>query len=706
MESRSQEEIEISRKQAIERLKRKIFESSQEFSQHEPKHSLIEINRSATSKPNIDSCQLSNSSAQTQLSSQSYSFFNNQNNLDNKNSLSDLDNSLSTTSQCYFSSQSQSSRNNFIASQNTVSNSQSLTNLKGQNLALYSDVKQNSQSSTLSASKIDAHYELMDKNKLSIRPSNSISREFILSVLQSKCSLSKNGYIEVSLEQFIHSVADLKKKIRIPTSYEKSLLELFKYSNSLQNTYNDTLLDELCRKNLILPYQMEGIRFGIGRAGRFLLADDMGLGKTLQALMIVYFYRNEWPLLIVCPASLIATWSEAVQKAYENVVDSSEIKAYFDSKEFSLNTKISITSFDLVVRNGPFVKEKQFKVIIIDECHFIKSVSTKRTKTILPILKDSSRLIMLSGTPALSRPIELYTQLSAINNRMFSNYNEFGFRYCDGYKFKFGVNFQGSSHTKELNILLENTVMLRRTKQQVLQWLPAKIRKQIFLHVSTKVKNPAESKSVQLEKLADTNSTAFQQWKSTTQQKMPAILKYLEELLVENNDEKASSKLLLFGHFKDTLDEIEHWLDKHKIVHVRMDGDTESKKRQDLCNDFQTNPKIKVALLSITAASVGLTLTSANIVIFMELFWNPGVLMQAEDRAHRIGQKDSVIVQYLLGKGTFDDYLWPMLVRKLSTLEQVGLAKNDFGASSMQTNDRSAIDARQTKLSFENEREL
>lgn len=110
-----------------------------------------------------------------------------------------------------------------------------------------------------------------------------------------------------------------------------------------------------------------------------------------------------------------------------------------------------------------------------------------------------------------------------------------------------------------------------------------------------------------------------------------------------------------------------------------------------MCSSFQNDEEIRLALLSITAASTGLTLTKATTVIFAELFWNPGVLVQAEDRAHRIGQIDSVNVHYLLAKGTTDDHIWPLILKKLNTLESVGLGKNDFKGITAREHDQNQL---------------
>lgn len=176
-------------------------------------------------------------------------------------------------------------------------------------------------------------------------------------------------------------------------------------------------------------------------------------------------------------------------------------------------------------------------------------------------------------------------------------------------------------------------------------------------------------------------------WKRSAEIKMPAILEYIDDLL------ESGHKMLVFAHHQSILDTLEAHLLVSKTRAIRICGKTTPSSRQDLCTAFQTDSSLRVALLSITAASTGLTLTAATTVIFAELFWNPGVMLQAEDRAHRIGQCDAVNVHYLLAKGTTDDSIWPMILRKLNMLEAVGLGRNDFATMPKQEHDRS-----QTKL--------
>jgi len=126
---------------------------------------------------------------------------------------------------------------------------------------------------------------------------------------------------------------------------------------------------------------------------------------------------------------------------------------------------------------------------------------------------------------------------------------------------------------------------------------------------------------------------------------------------------------------------VESMLEKEKVGFIKIEGKVSSEARKTLVDRFQTVDSVKVALLSITAANCGITLTAAQLVVFAELFWNPGVLCQAEDRVHRIGQTDSVVCQYLVARGTADDSLWPMIQKKLVVLNKAGLSKDNFEES-------------------------
>lgn len=113
-----------------------------------------------------------------------------------------------------------------------------------------------------------------------------------------------------------------------------------------------------------------------------------------------------------------------------------------------------------------------------------------------------------------------------------------------------------------------------------------------------------------------------------------------------------------------------------EIGYIKIDGKTNSNRRKDLVNNFQNNTNCLVAILSITAANAGITLTAAQLVVFAELFWNPGILCQAEDRVHRIGQDSNVVIQYLVAKQTADDHLWSLIQRKINILCQAGFNQN------------------------------
>ncbi|NXA93641.1 SMAL1 protein, partial [Melanocharis versteri] len=448
----------------------------------------------------------------------------------------------------------------------------------------------------------------------------------------------------------------------------------------------------------LMPFQREGVNFAISRNGRLLLADDMGLGKTIQAICIAAYYQQEWPLLVVTPSSVRFTWAEAFHRWLPSLSPGST-NVIVSGKDNLTGSLINIISFDLLSRMDKQLKSI-FQVVIVDESHFLKNTKTARCQAAMPLLKAAKRVILLSGTPAVSRPAELYTQIAAVQPSFFPQFHSFGLRYCDARKMPWGWDYSGSSNLTELKILLEESIMIRRLKSDVLSQLPAKQRKMVVvapegISAKTKAVLAAEAKKMAkgYESKQQEKEALLVFFSRTAEAKIRSVVEYILELL-----ESGNNKFLVFAHHKIMLDAIVAELKKKHIEHIRIDGSTSSAERQALCQKFQLSEKQAVAVLSLTAANMGLTLSAADLVVFAELFWNPGILIQAEDRAHRIGQTSSVNVHYLVAKGTADDYLWPMIQEKIKVLGEAGLSETNFSETAESTNYRPKPDPKQKTI--------
>ncbi|KAJ8352338.1 hypothetical protein SKAU_G00238140 [Synaphobranchus kaupii] len=437
-------------------------------------------------------------------------------------------------------------------------------------------------------------------------------------------------------------------------------------------------VDPLLTRSL-MPFQSHGVNFAVSRNGRLLLADDMGLGKTIQAICIAAFYKKEWPLLVVAPSSVRFTWAEAFRRWLPSLSPDS-INVVVKGKDNLRSGQVNIVSYDLLSKMDKQQATNPFNVLIMDESHFLKNIKTARCKAALPLLKAAKRVILLSGTPAMSRPSELYTQILAVRPAFFPRFHEFGSRYCDAKQLRWGWDYSGSSNLTELKLLLEESLMLRRLKTEVLSQLPAKQRKVVTVTTDGITTRTKAALTAAAKDLAQGHRNKMQEkdallvfFNHTAEAKVRAINEYIMDLL-----ECGREKFLVFAHHKLVLDSVVKELTEKGISYIRIDGATPSAERQLLCNKFQFSETSCVAVLSITAANMGLTLHSAALVVFAELFWNPGVLIQAEDRVHRIGQTSSVDIHYLVAKGTADDYLWPMIQEKMNVLEQAGLSESNL----------------------------
>lgn len=472
----------------------------------------------------------------------------------------------------------------------------------------------------------------------------------------------------------------------------------------------------------LYEYQKDGVAFAVAHGGRALIADEMGVGKSLQGIALLGVYQWEWPACILCPSSLKGQWVQLVDQwlktqLVENPRFRQRYQAFLDDQgqyrvrcvnkgSDPVDGLVNVISYDMAGSDvkAAELKQRNIQVYLLDESHKIKSRTAKRVVNLLPVLARSKRLILLTGTPSLNRPSEIFPQIHLLRRDVFSSFHTFGERYCAARKERFGWVYDGHSNLTELNSVLETLCMIRRTKADVQDTavLPPKHREKVMVKLQ-----PAQLAIIQrgVEELkkaeqsgrmvgafsrgkgqkaaVEERKAAFMAlWREIGRVKIPSVIEYCAGLLDQGE------KFVLFAHHQMVLDELEAFLTtRRKVQFIRIDGKTASHHRTPQVDRFQQDPEVKVALLSITAAGVGLTLTAAHVVIFAELYFTCGALAQAEDRCHRIGQQHPVSVRYLLAEHTADEQVWYILAHKMKVLGEL------FGeADTRLTADRSVYD--------------
>ncbi|EZG45863.1 putative helicase [Gregarina niphandrodes] len=421
------------------------------------------------------------------------------------------------------------------------------------------------------------------------------------------------------------------------------------------------------------PFQVEGVIWGVSRNGRCLIGDEMGLGKTLQALSIVAVYHDEWPVLVVCPSSIRFQWKDQAKRWLGHCFskpDDEIVVVRNGRTSIPTGARMIITSYELLVRADCL--KHGFKVIICDESHYLKNINAKRSRTLVPMLQTAKRAILLSGTPALNNPIELYQQFNAVVPDVVK-YDVFANRYCEKKRNPWSkrMEYSGAKLPLELNVLLTQSIMIRRLKKDVQKELPEKLRSCIPVETDQaivgKIQELLESSKKQVEVSPETDqerpwpeqNVIGEAFRLTGEAKVNAVCDYLDYMLT------VEPRFLVFAHHRVVMDALELRLKQHKASYIRVDGSTPQNQRDGLIRKFQEEKKADVALLSITACGHGLNLTTVNTAVFAELYWVPGQMIQAEDRIHRMGSTYSTVnVHYCIAENTLDDTVWKTLIRK------------------------------------------
>ena len=470
-------------------------------------------------------------------------------------------------------------------------------------------------------------------------------------------------YIELfqieSLKHFLHKVGGIAQEFYLNKNLEKLIIkrkkedEILDYTTDTKERNPNELPEKI--KKALYNFQLEGIKFGIEHHCRFLLADEMGVGKTLQAISLAYIYRDAWPVLVVCPGSMKYNWKGEIQ-TWLGFKDHRICILNSSKQKISQEAYFYIISYDLMRNVIKKMRQICFQFVILDEAHSIKNKDSLRAKNIIPIAIRAKRLIIMTGTPLLAKPYEGYPLLYALRPDIFCYFKKFAYRYCDPQPTPMGINWSGTSNTKELHWIL-SCLMLRRLKRDVLSQLPQKRRHKIQINTDEKI----------IEQLKKTRNMVLGRkgtlecYTLTSKAKINGVKEYISDII------DAKEKFIVFAYHYEMLNSLEELCKNKKIDYIRIDGNTKQESRYEYVKKFQQLENYKVAILSIIAASNGITLTAAHMVIFAELTWTPSIMIQAEDRVHRIGQKSEFVdIQYLYGPETLDDFILDKLQKKLT----------------------------------------
>lgn len=375
--------------------------------------------------------------------------------------------------------------------------------------------------------------------------------------------------------------------------------------------------------NALMSFQKEGFYFGVAKQGRVLIADEMGLGKTYQAIALADFYKSNWPLLVCTTAAMRETWASKIRELLPKV-NPQRIVCMTSGQDMGIESaNVVITSYSLMESLGAVLAEKKFGVVIMDESHTVKNNKAKRTNVAEDLCKTSKRVILLSGTPALSRPKELFSQINMLAPN-FTSFKEYSTRYCAGHQTRFGWNADGQSNLDELNLLLKKKFMIRRTKIDCMDDLKEKNRESVILDPSL-IKTNDPTMTQYADKFNKSNGrdkedVLIQYYSITAEIKARAVCAYLKDLL-----KNPLLKFIVFAHHRIMLEAISDYVYKQGIDFVKLDGTTKHDVRDKNVHRFQNVPTCRVAVLSLLACSAGITLTAAKMVVFAELSWTPSV---------------------------------------------------------------------------------
>jgi SWI/SNF-related matrix-associated actin-dependent regulator 1 of chromatin subfamily A len=413
----------------------------------------------------------------------------------------------------------------------------------------------------------------------------------------------------------------------------------------------------------LYPHQVEGLTFLLARRGA-ILADDMGLGKTRQAILALHQAQPDGPYLVVCPASVKLNWKREI----EAVRPDDDVHIVGDEAPHAFTGWVVI-NYDLLKKHIGWLHAMPFAGLVFDEAHYLKNYTSQRSKLGRSLVESAHRPLtyMLTGTPLTNRPRDLFPLLSMVDHPLGRHFLTFAKRYCGAFRNRFGWVTDGATNLDELALALEG-VLLRRTKSEVLD-LPPKVRTFIEVDIPQTAARADTRKLLEMLVAPGAQTAHIDLLAQLTKSRHAlAIAKAKTTQSYVANAVEQGEKVIVYSCFDAPVQQFaEHFGDQA----VLLTGETKTTHRQALVDRFQNDDSVRVFIANLQAGGVGVNLTAARQVVFNDLDWVPANHFQAEDRAYRIGQTESVNVEYMVAPNTLDAFIQYVLETKARIAESV-----------------------------------
>lgn len=487
-------------------------------------------------------------------------------------------------------------------------------------------------------------------------------------------------------------------------SHERLDELLAKKQAALENTFVEavTIYPEIEVPGLggvLRPFQKQAPAF-VADKKRVIIGDEQGLGKTIEALASIQ-HVDGFPLLIVTPPIVKYNWYNETVKWLPGLGDEQLLVVDESNADELLNSKhrVVIVSYGVIDKLQDSLQAIHFRGVIIDEAHKYKTKAAKRTRALRRICDLIPYRVALTGTLVSNRPAELVSVLEILDQlKEFGGWFPFVERYCGAFRSTFGLKTDGAGNLSELYTKLSRTCYLRRNKKDVAPEIPAKTRSLVYVDLTNRREYTRASEGFdtyyvervmrhpdQLNRLAEMSGAQLKRERLAMESEAFARtanagsimrLTTLQTLVAEGKQEAAGEwienflasgeKLVVFALRRDMINYL-----SDRFGALKIDGSVPARRRTELVARFQEDPEAQLIVLQIVAGSVGITLTAATNVAFVELPWSPADAEQAEDRVHRIGQLDAVNIYYLLAKDTVEEYVYRVLEAKRVVMNHV-----------------------------------